>query len=125
MTRRDVLKGTAGAVLLGNMEEANTATKSSTALLLDPIYKQHDTGPGHPEQPARYDAVTHALDQAGLTKTLGRIEPRVASEDDIALCHGRGYIQTVKHDIASGAHELSTGDTTVGPRSLDIALKAG
>jgi acetoin utilization deacetylase AcuC-like enzyme len=106
------------------MEEANEAAAPSTALLLDPVYKQHDTGPGHPEQPARYDAVTQALTQTGLAKTLGRIEQRLATEDEIALCHGRGYIQTVKSDVASGAHELSTGDTTIGPKSLDIALRA-
>src|SRR6266404_7496164 len=110
MTRRDVLKGT--AVVLGSMAEVNSATTPSTALLLDPIYKQHDTGTGHPEQPARYDAVTHALSQTGLTKTLGKIEPRPATEDEIALCHGRAYIQTVKSDIAAGAHEPSPGHTT-------------
>src|SRR5262249_46513386 len=124
MTRRDILKGTLGAALVANMEEANGATTPSTALLLDPVYKQHDTGAGHPEQPARYDAVTQALSQTGLIKTLGKIEQRPATEDEVALCHGRAYIEIVKHDITGGARELSTGDTTIGPKSLDIALRA-
>ena len=109
--------------ILSSPEESQAAN-SRTALLLDPVYKQHDTGPGHPEQPARYDAVTHALEQAGLTKSLSKIEVRAANEDEIALCHGRAYIETVKREIKAGARELSTGDTTVSPRSLDVALRA-
>jgi acetoin utilization deacetylase AcuC-like enzyme len=30
----------------------------------------------------------------------------------------------VKRDIAAGAHELSTGDTTISPKSLEVALDA-
>jgi acetoin utilization deacetylase AcuC-like enzyme len=95
-----------------------------TALLADPVYKQHDTGPGHPERPERYDAVAHALSEAGLMKSLTRIETRAATEDEIALCHSRDYIHDVKREIAAGAHELSTGDTAVGSKSFDVALKA-
>ena len=95
-----------------------------TALLADPVYKDHEPGPGHPESPARFDAVMHALDQAGLTKSLGRIAPRKATEDEIALCHTRPYIHQVQREIAAGAHELSTGDTNVSAHSFETALKA-
>ena len=37
---------------------------SGTALLIDPVFKLHDTGAGHPERPERYDALTRALDRA-------------------------------------------------------------
>jgi acetoin utilization deacetylase AcuC-like enzyme len=100
----------------------------STVLLADAVYKEHKTGPGHPERPARYDAVVHALDQAGLTKSLPRIEIRPAEEDEIALCHSRDYIYDVKREIASvppgAVRELSTGDTMVSAQSFDVALKA-
>ncbi len=95
-----------------------------TALLADPVYRQHDTGLGHPEQAQRYDAVVEALDRAGLTQELLRIEPRPATEDEIAACHGHGYIEAVHLEIRSGAHELSTGDTAVSARSWDVALNA-
>ena len=100
------------------------ATPKSTALLLDPVYKEHDTGPGHPERPERYDAVIRGLDKAGLTQKLARIQTRSATEDEIALCHTRAYIQSVHRDIAGGAKELSTGDTNVSARTWDVALKA-
>jgi acetoin utilization deacetylase AcuC-like enzyme len=113
-----------GAVMLTKSEESTAATQKATALLLDPVYKEHNPGPGHPERPERYDAITHAFEQAGLTKSLARIEKRFATEDEIAACHSHAYIQKVKREIGAGARELSTGDTNVGPRSLDVALEA-
>ena len=95
----------------------------STFLLADPICKDHYTGPGHPERPERFDVVLHALSQAGLMKSMGRIESRFATEDEIALCHSRDYIHDVKREIAQGARELSTGDTAVSSQSFDVALK--
>ncbi|MBM3727208.1 MAG: histone deacetylase [Acidobacteria bacterium] len=95
-----------------------------SALLLDPLYKLHATGPSHPESPARYDAVTEALDREGLLKKMTRIAPRVAADDELAMVHSREYIATARRDIQSGARDLSTGDTQVSPASLDVALKA-
>src|SRR5687768_3812558 len=96
----------------------------ATALLLDSIYKQHITGPGHPERPERYDAVAAALEREGLVKSLERIGVRPATEDEIAMCHPRDYIAVVKRDFARGAQDLSTGDTAIGPQSLDVAVRA-
>ena len=97
---------------------------SATAILSDPIYKQHSTGRSHPEQPARMDAIAHALERHYVLTDSPRIPVRAATEDEIALCHTRRYIEIVKSDIADGARMLSTGDTQVGPQSLDVALKA-
>jgi acetoin utilization deacetylase AcuC-like enzyme len=95
-----------------------------TALLLDPVFKLHDTGPGHPERAERYDALTRAFGRAGLIESLLPVATRPAVEDEIALCHTRPYIDTVKRDIAAGARELSTGDTAISPKSLEVALDA-
>jgi acetoin utilization deacetylase AcuC-like enzyme len=99
-------------------------TNSATAWLADPIYKEHTPGEGHPERPARYDAVVQALQKARLADVLQKVIPRAATEDEIAACHTRDYIQLVRRDISRGAGELSTGDTNVGPRSLEVALNA-
>ena len=106
------------------VDQATGAGRRPTALLLDPIYRRHDPGEGHPEQPARYDAVTRAVQQTELLKSLHRLPVRVADDDDLALVHGRAYIATVKREIAAGAHQLSTGDTNVGAESLNVALRA-
>jgi len=121
MTRRELVQWSLGAVV---MTDASAASPPATALLADPVYKEHDTGPGHPERPARFDAVMQALESAGLRRRLAHLSARAADEDEIALCHTRAYIQTVKREIAAGERELSTGDTNVSPRSYEVALKA-
>jgi acetoin utilization deacetylase AcuC-like enzyme len=124
-TRRDVMKWLSaipGTIMLANQVEADG--RKPTALLLDPIYKEHDPGPGHPERPARYDAVTRAVENTGLLSQLHRVDVRAATEDEIALVHGREYIAKAKREIAGGAHELSTGDTNVGRQSFDVAVRA-
>ena len=97
----------------------------ATALLLDnPLYTQHITGEGHPERPERLQAVASALDREGLSKNMTRLEPRIAKDDEIAAVHSREYIGLVTREISRGNRNLSTGDTVVSPRSLDVALNA-
>src|ERR1700726_4875672 len=97
---------------------------SDPAILSDPVFKEHWTGRNHPEQPARMDAVLKALEHSGAMCNAPRVAVRVATEDEVALCHTRPYIEIVKRDVASGAKILSTGDTHIGPQSLAVALMA-
>src|SRR6266566_4047855 len=97
---------------------------SATAILADPIYKEHWTGDGHPERPQRFDAVLHALERQGAVQDALRIRPRAAREDELALCHSRKYIEIVRRDVAHGLATLSTGDTQICPRSFEVALQA-
>lgn len=91
-----------------------------TGLAADPVCKEHITGPQHPEQPARFDAAVAAL----RGRDLVSIPARLATHDELALCHSRKYIQLAEREIFEGFHELSTGDTTISPKSLDAALRA-
>ncbi len=91
-----------------------------TALLADPISKLHDTGPGHPEQIARWDAAIRGLDGVGLTP----VAPRGATVEELAVCHTRDYIGTARRDVESGRDVLSTGDTDICAHSYEVALHA-
>jgi acetoin utilization deacetylase AcuC-like enzyme len=91
-----------------------------TALLADPVAKEHDPGAGHPEQPARWDAAVRGLGG----KKLAAMAPRSANEDELALCHTREYVAIARRDVNRGAHQLSTGDTDINARSFDVALRA-
>ncbi len=95
-----------------------------TVLVSDLAYEKHDTGFGHPEQPARIKAVLRALDRADLSKKFRKVEPRPCEDDDILRCHTKEYLAAAKADVASGATNLRTGDTTLSPASLDIARLA-
>jgi acetoin utilization deacetylase AcuC-like enzyme len=100
-----------------------------SALLLAPVFRHHLTGEGHPERPERYDAVAQALGKAGLAARLAPIAPREATDEEATLCHTRGYIETVKREVAAlratrTLGDLSTGDTAIGPESLTVARHA-
>ena len=97
-----------------------------TGIVADPRVKQHDTGPGHPEQPARFHAIINHFERVDLLGALSRIESRVATDAELGLAHDSSYIELVKREIAQGRTQLSTGDTDISPASESCArLAAG
>jgi acetoin utilization deacetylase AcuC-like enzyme len=92
----------------------------ASALAIDPLFKLHRPGEGHPERPERFDAVAKAIEGIPFRK----VAARKADWDEVALCHTRDYIRTVQRDFQVGHRMLSTGDTHVSPDSLDVALTA-
>ena len=104
--------------ILGATEMAHTA------FIFDPRYKRHDTGPEHPERPERLDAILARLEEVELADCLPRVAPRPATKQEIAACHDEAYIELVRRDVLAGERQLSTGDTAIGPASLDIAFLA-
>ncbi len=89
--------------------------------------KSHATGPNHPEQPARFDAVSNAIQEVNLlTENLkfGDFKPL---EDKVILqVHTQEYISSVVSDVREGRETLRTGDTNICAKSWDIAkLHAG
>ena len=93
----------------------------TTALSADPLCREHLAGvPAHPERPERFDVVVEAV-KAGR---LLRLEPRAATEDELALCHTREYIGVAKHEVDAGRPYLCTGDTDITSGSWDAALHA-
>jgi acetoin utilization deacetylase AcuC-like enzyme len=87
--------------------------------LASPFAKGHDTGPGHPEQTARFDAALR-----GLPSPVHPMAPRAATPDELALCHTRAYIKIAERDVESGRHFLSTGDTSISSGSFHAAVHA-
>ena len=96
----------------------------ATGLVFDHEYRRHDPGPGHPESPDRYLALSEAFRKSGILSSAVRIPPRMAGKDDIHLAHTRPYWKTVLHDVARKADRLSTGDTSLGEHTLETALLA-
>lgn len=95
-----------------------------TALVADPVCREHDTGHGHPESARRFDAVVTAIDTAGLREKMAVIEPRDVTSADLLLAHDADYVALAEREISAGARQLSTGDTTISRHSWDAALKA-
>ena len=99
---------------------------SQTGLVADSGVTQHVPGPGHPEQPARFQAVLNRLEAAGLVRDMLRVNARSAHNDELALVHTREYIQLVEREVAQNRGQLSTGDTSISRHSAEVArLAAG
>jgi len=95
-------------------------------LVSDARCKLHETGPGQPESPDRFDAVAGGLKAAGLMEVLVAIPSREAEMEEVLRVHSRGYYETVFREVAEGRGLLSTGDTILSPDSLLAAnLAAG
>jgi len=95
-----------------------------TGLVGDPAVREHDTGRGHPEQPARYSAVMDRLHFTGLFDYLTHIDPQLATAEQLALVHSPAYIALAEREVKQLHGQLSTGDTTISPGSFDAALRA-
>jgi acetoin utilization deacetylase AcuC-like enzyme len=96
----------------------------TTALIADPLFRDHLAGRQHPERPERFDAVLNGLASAGLLERMWRAEARTATGDELLLCHTAEYLKTVRRDVESGRRYLSTGDTDITPNSWDVAARA-
>jgi len=73
-----------------------------TALLTDPICREHDPGPGHPESQRRYDAVIAGLRATGLDEELTALPPREIAREDLLLAHTAEYLDLAEREICGG-----------------------
>ena len=96
----------------------------TTAIVHHPIYQKHDTGPGHPESPMRYEVVMNALRGDGkLWKSLNEISPQKASKGLIQAAHTPQHFKRVEGAIEHGRDRLDA-DTVISIQSFDAALFA-
>lgn len=96
----------------------------TTAIVHHPIFREHDTGPGHPETPSRYKVVMHAL--RGDTELWGKlieVQAREAPRGDIQAAHSPQLYKHVEKVVSEGIGYLDA-DTVVSMRSLDAARHA-
>jgi acetoin utilization deacetylase AcuC-like enzyme len=85
-----------------------------TGIVHAPETLDHATGPGHPETPARVEAVLARLRGDGLVDRCTAIAPRAASDAELLRVHAAAYLGVVRRDVADGLAVLSTGDTAIG-----------
>lgn len=81
----------------------------------------HDPGPGHPECPARLEAVLHAV-RAAFPALEWRQAPE-ATRDALLRVHTRSLVESVLDTPVDGQHRLDE-DTLLSPGSSAAALRA-
>jgi len=119
--------GSAELLAAGKPQPAPTSKPAAappTGIVYDDVYKTHDPGRGHPESPARCDAIMKALAARPLADRLKRIAPRRADDAELLACHTRAYVQAARDDCRAGRGVLRTGDTALSKHTLQAALFA-
>ena len=125
-TRREFLVSSLGVLVQTavSSEARSSPQPPRTGYLWDPVYLEHDTGPGHPERPERLVSIDEGLREARWYPALRRLEPMEADLAAVELVHDPDYIALVRREIEAGRRELSTGDTRISAQSYRVALLA-
>src|SRR5918911_2463293 len=94
----------------------------TTAIVHHPIFREHETGVGHPERPERYAVVMEALrEDAELWPKLLELQPERAARGLVQACHTPQHYKAVERAVSEGLGFLDA-DTVVSMRSMDAAL---
>ncbi|HLY09130.1 MAG TPA: histone deacetylase [Planctomycetota bacterium] len=93
-----------------------------TLLVTDPLYLEH-SAPGHVESPERVTAILDHFKAKGLLERLTPLAARDATVEEIALMHGRSYIEVVREVSARGGGWFDS-DTYLNGRSFAAAVRA-
>jgi len=88
-----------------------------------PELDRHDTGFGHPERASRVEAALQGLRESEIADALVPLEPRRATEDELARVHPRPYLDALRAFCLAGGGSLDP-DTVAGSGSWDTALLA-
>jgi acetoin utilization deacetylase AcuC-like enzyme len=88
----------------------------------DPLFRAHDSGPGHPERPERVDAVRRGIREAGLEARLAWLPTRAATDGELRRVHSDVHVRAVA--ATHGRIVAFDADTQAGPHTYDAALHA-
>ena len=92
----------------------------TTAFITHDDCLKHVTPPGHPEQVARLEYITNALQSVDLM----RLEAKLATREEILLLHPAAYIDNIEKAVPDCGWEAIDADTHLSSGSFTAALRA-
>ena len=95
----------------------------TAGVVCDPLFKRHSNGLGHPESPARLEAIERKLQFFPKSQCLLEISPRDATQAQLERIHTGAYLRKV---AASRARPFTALDpeTTANSESYGAAVRA-
>ncbi len=102
---------------------AGSADAAKTGLVYDPDYLLHDPGMGHPERPARLEAIIAHLKSRGLLDALRLIKPAPADEQWLRQVHTDKYLKHLAQSMKKAPIYLDA-DTGLSADSYRVAKLA-
>ena len=95
----------------------------TTLIYSHPACLEHLPGPGHPESPARLQAVVEALKAPEFASTRWRDAP-LGTAEQVLRVHTPGYFGAVERQAPTeGYLVLDTGDTVMSPGSWGAVMR--
>ncbi|HET9621518.1 MAG TPA: histone deacetylase [Kofleriaceae bacterium] len=91
--------------------------------VLDDLFIQHRAPSGHPERPARAEAVRDALRAAGIASRGEHRAIRPATDEELARVHAAGYLDDLTRTVPGKSGWLDP-DTYYSPATWDAASAA-
>jgi acetoin utilization deacetylase AcuC-like enzyme len=88
-----------------------------------PRYLDHMAGHGHPERPARLEAVMAGAQRHDVADALAPLEPRPASRDELERVHPAAYLDAIERFCRAGGGRIDA-DTAANSASWDAAVLA-
>ena len=88
-----------------------------------PAYLAHDAGAGHPERPARLEAVVAGLEAAGVSDDLVWAEPRLATRAELERVHSAAHLDELEAFCVAGGGQIDV-DTSAVAESWEAAVLA-
>ena len=91
--------------------------------VLDDIFVQHRAPSGHPERPARAEAVRDALVAANIASKGMHVATRAATDEELARVHGGAFLSELEK-LVPGKSGWIDPDTYFSPGTWDAARAA-
>ena len=94
-----------------------------TGLVTSNTFKNHDTGPGHPEQIARISVINENFKKLNNPNILWK-KPSIISDEIIKNTHDAKYVDLVKKSFPTKGFSSLDGDTIISPGSKEATFDA-
>ena len=94
-----------------------------TGLITSDSFRNHDTGPGHPEQIARVLVINENFKKLNNKNILWK-KPSIITDDIIKDTHDVSYIDLVKNSFPTKGFSSLDGDTIISPGSKQATFDA-
>jgi acetoin utilization deacetylase AcuC-like enzyme len=99
------------------------ATPVTLGYVLDDVFVDHRAPSGHPERPARAEAVRDALIAAGIAARGRHVATRPATDDELLRVHAAAYLEELGK-LVPGRSGWLDADTYFSPGTWDAARAA-
>jgi acetoin utilization deacetylase AcuC-like enzyme len=96
----------------------------TTAYISHSDFLKHEMGSHHPECPERIQAIEDQLILSRIDGFLKRIEPPLATTDQVELVHSADHVEYVTGHSPTSGYFMLDSDTIMNPATLTVSLRA-